>query len=123
MRVSREGNKIILTRVEGEKRVSDESNLYYRLRNYLRNKGEDVIKKEMSKDGHLVSDGVYYVRSRRPGRPGSYYIYDPRYALRDAAQEFNEGKVELQITPAEQGASGESVQPRLRDVLDWLPSD
>lgn len=59
--------------------------------------GEDVIKKEMSKDGHMVSDHVYYVRSRKVGRPGAYAIYDANYAVRNAAEDFNNGAVNLVV--------------------------
>ena len=125
MRLVRHGNRILITRDQGDKRVKDESDLLYRLRNFLIANGEDVIKREMSKDGHLVSDGVYYIRSRHHGRPGTYYIYDPNYAVRDLAQEYNDtGVVDLAIYPAMEGQVDEDLRPRLlRDVLHWLPSD
>lgn len=87
-----------MTREPGEKRVRNESDFFYRLRNKLISQGEDVIKKEMSKDGHLVSDGIFYVRSRHPGRKGTYGIYDASYALRDVSEIFNkEGSVRLSV--------------------------
>ena len=88
-----------LIREEGDRRMKSESDLFYRLRNVLRRRGEDVIKKEMSKDGHMVSDGIYYVRSRNVRRPDAYAIYDSNYAVRDSAEEFNrEGEVTLDMT-------------------------
>jgi hypothetical protein len=48
----------------------------------------DVIKKLMSADGHMVSDGVYYVRERKPG----LMFWDGSYAIRDLAKEFNAGR-------------------------------
>jgi hypothetical protein len=97
MRLIRHGYYLTLEREPGEARISNESNLFYKLRNVLRRVGEDVIKKEMAKDGHMVSEHVFYVRSRAIGRPGSYAIYDEHYAVRDAAKEFNEGSVTLSI--------------------------
>lgn len=97
MKVSKSGNRVTVTRQPGDQHVSNESNFWYKLRNVLRKMGEDVIKKEMSKDGHMVSDHVFYVRTRKIGRSGSWGIYDSNYALRDAAKEYNEGKVDLTL--------------------------
>jgi hypothetical protein len=96
MEMTKSGNRVTVTRTEGDQRVRNESDFWYKLRNLLKKSGEDVIKKEMSKDGHLVSDGIYYVRSRHAGRPGTYGIYDSSYALRDVSEVFNkEGSVTL----------------------------
>lgn len=98
MKVSREGNTIIVTAQRGDKPPKDESHFWYKLRNAFRAKGEDVIKKEMWKDGHLVSDHVFYVRTRKIGRPGAWGVYDNRYALRDVAADYrNEGQVRLLV--------------------------
>jgi hypothetical protein len=94
MEITKSGNRVTVTRTKNDTRAKNESDFWYKLRNLLRKAGEDVIKKEMSKDGHMVSDGIYYVRSRHPGRPGTYGIYDSSYALRDVSEVFNkEGSV------------------------------
>ena len=98
MRVTKTGNRVTVTRDPGDPRVSNESNFWYKLRNTLKKMGEDVIKKEMSKDGHMVSDHVFYVRTRKFGREGAWGIYDSSYALRDAAKEYNEkGQISLSL--------------------------
>lgn len=102
MKVAKHGNRVTLKRERDEPRVKNESDLWFRLRNTLVERGEDIIKKEMSKDGHMISDNVFYVRTRKLGRPGSYGIYDPYYATRDAAKAFNQGSVELNIWNAEE---------------------
>lgn len=98
MKMTKSQGNVTLTREPGDRRFKNDSDLFYKLRNLLRAEGEDVIKKEMSKDGHMVSDHVFYVRSRNPGRPGTYGIYDPRYQLRSVAEDFNkEGSVTLTV--------------------------
>lgn len=98
MKMTKSESSVTLTREPKERALKNESDLFYKLRNLLRAEGEDVIKKEMSKDGHLVSDGIFYVRSRHPGRPGTYGIYDPRYQLRSVAEDFNKnGTVTLSV--------------------------
>lgn len=98
MKVKREGGHVVLTREKGDQNPKDESHLFYLIRNQLRKEGEDVIKKEMSKDGHMISDNVFYVRSRKPKSAGSYAIYDSRYALRDSAEEYRKnGTVTLSL--------------------------
>lgn len=89
---------VTLRRQPGEPAVKNESGLFHRLRNTLQELGEDVIKKEMGKDGHLVSDKVYYVRSRKTTSPGAYALLDDQYALRNSASEYNRnGNVTLSI--------------------------
>ena len=98
MEIIRSGNRVTVKRTSGDGRVRSESDFWYKLRNLLKKSGEDVIKKEMSKDGHMVSDNVFYVRSRNPGRPGSYAMYDDRYQLRSVAEDFNKnGEVKLML--------------------------
>lgn len=102
MRLTKKGGWVTLTRESGERRAKNESDLFYRLRNVLKKEGEDVIKKEMSKDGHMVSDHVFYVRTRKIDGPGAYAIYDNYYATRDAAEEFNNGSVTLRMASMEE---------------------
>lgn len=98
MKVEPKKGSVTITREKGDPRVKNESDLWYKIRNVLRKQGEDVIKKEMSKDGHMVSDGIFYVRSRKAGK-GSFMIYDDRYQVRDSAEDYNkEGTVTLSLT-------------------------
>ncbi len=98
MKVEPKKGSVTITKGKGDPRVKNESDLWYKIRNVLRKQGEDVIKKEMSKDGHMVSDGIFYVRSRKPGK-GSFMIYDDRYQVRDSAEDYNrEGTVTLSLT-------------------------
>ena len=93
MEIERKGSRVTVTKTKGDPRVKNESALWYAIRNLLRKAGEDVIKKEMSKDGHMVSDGIFYVRSRKAGE-NSFMIYDHRYQVRDSAEDYNkEGAV------------------------------
>jgi len=101
MRLTKKGGTVTLTREKDEPRVKNESDLFYRLRNVLKAKGEDVIKKEMSKDGHMISDDVFYVRTRKVNVKGAYGIYDPYYATRDAAAEYNKGAVTFNVASFE----------------------
>ena len=54
--------------------------------------GYDMIKKLAYKDGHLVSDTMYYLRERK----NKFYIYDPEHSIRFAYQDYNNGKLILE---------------------------
>lgn len=90
MLITYEGSTVVITREKGERCTRSESDLFYRLRNVLRNQGKDVIKKSPGKDGHLTS-APYYIRERK----WKWCIFDQYYALRDASKDFNSGRVEL----------------------------
>jgi hypothetical protein len=78
-------------------RIRNESDFYHKLRKLLRKMDFDVIKKLGYKDGHLIDEHIYIVRSRHLNRNG-FVIYDDRYALRLVHEDFNtEGKVQLTI--------------------------
>jgi len=51
-----------------------------------------MIKKLAYKDGHLVSDTMYYLRERK----NKFYIYDPEHSIRFAYQDYNNGKLILE---------------------------
>lgn len=87
-----QGRKIIVLREEGEPRYRSESAFWYALRSALRAQGKDVIKKRMTDDGHMVSEGVYYVRERK--QPG-LMIWDDSYQIRAVHHDFNTGQVTL----------------------------
>ncbi len=98
MKLLRSKNHVKLIREKGDRALKSDSDLFYQLRNLLRAEGEDVIKKEMAKDGHLISDGIFYVRSRKVGQPESFAIWDDLYQTRSSREDFNkEGEVELAI--------------------------
>ena len=81
-----------VVRTAKDKYIGSESAFWHALKALLRSSGEDVIKKLMSKDGHMVSDGIYYVRSRNMTRTGAFAIWDDQYAVRNVAKDFNSGK-------------------------------
>lgn len=101
--------------------VKDESDLFFRLKKTLQALGEDVIKKLMYKDGHMVSDYDYYVRSRNAKEVGSYGIYNPSSSIRDGAEVYNrEGSV---ILTAFALGDWDPDLRRVKDrgVMDWWP--
>ncbi len=113
MRLLRSQNRVKLIRESGDRALRNESDLFYQLRNLLLAEGEDVIKKEMAKDGHMVSDGIYYVRSRKIGRPGAFAIWDANYQIRDSREDFNsEGEVTLVLESMEKRGSRKDWDPR-----------
>jgi hypothetical protein len=75
-----------VTREAGDRPLRNESHLMYRIKECLKAQGYDVIKKAMAKEGHLVSEHVYYVRSRQYKKADAFAIYDELYATRDACQ-------------------------------------
>jgi hypothetical protein len=88
--------KCTITKEAGDEKFYSESVLLYHVKNILNKDGHDLIKKVMSKDGHMVGGDTYpyYLRDRK----SKYCIYDPNYCLRSIAEDFNErGVVELEI--------------------------
>jgi hypothetical protein len=85
-----------ITKEPSDGKFYSESVLLYHVKNILNDRGHDLIKKVMSKDGHLVGGDTYpyYLRDRK----GNWCIYDPDYCLRNIAERFNErGEVKLEI--------------------------
>lgn len=78
-----------LEKTEGEKRYKNESAFWYALKKLLIDAGYDVIKKLMFKDGHMVDDHIYYIRSRNIKKKDSFMIHDSAYAIRDVAEDWN----------------------------------
>lgn len=92
MQVTALGNWVTVSADVAEKRIPSESAFWYALKKKLQSLGHDAIKKLMSKDHHLVSDGIYYVRHRK----GKWMIHDGNYALRLVHEEYNKtGQVRL----------------------------
>ena len=79
--------------VTGEEKFKTESAFWYALKKKLQEMGHDVIKRLMVRDGHLVSEGIYYIRERS----WKWCIWDSAYALRFLHKQFNEqGSICLQ---------------------------
>lgn len=74
----------------GIRNSAGESRLLYYVKNWLNERGFDLIKKRAAKDGHLVTDTQQYIRSRnsKAGTP-HVYILNPRYAIRGAENPWN----------------------------------
>ena len=85
MKVELRKNELHASKSQGDKPISGESQLLHRIKVELRRQGHDVIKKEMVKDGHMVSEGVYYLRQRR----GKWAVWNSGYAVYDASQDYN----------------------------------
>ncbi len=78
-----------------------ESAFWHAVKKALRCKGQDVIKKEMVKDGHMVSEHVFYVRSRKVNAPRAIMVWDPNYAIRNVAKDLREsGSVTVRVERA-----------------------
>lgn len=88
----------------GNRKFKNESAFWYELKKTLMaekreffNCGPaDLVKKVMSKDGHMVGGDTYpfYLRDRKH----RFCIYDPRYAERDLAEDlYKKGAVYLTI--------------------------
>lgn len=86
----------VITRTD-KRNFHSESVFLYHVKNELIRQGHDVIKKRMHKDGHLVSDTQQYIRSRHFTKPGSFCIFSGFYAIRGANEDYNAGKVVLEM--------------------------
>lgn len=84
-------------RTPGEPSVKSESAFWYKLKQHLNDcYGTDLIKRIMSKDGHLVGGDnyPYYLRDRK----WNYCIHDPDYCFRELHKTYNSGeRVRLSI--------------------------
>lgn len=78
-----------LEKTEGGKRFKSESAFWYHLKKLLIDAGYDVIKKLMYKDGHMVDDHIYYVRTRNFKKKESFAVHDSAYAVRNLAEDWN----------------------------------
>jgi hypothetical protein len=107
MKVEMREHSCIVTREEGDKRISGgernaagESQLLHQVKQELIAKGYDLIKKRMWKDGHLVDDLQQYLRTRKAsGDPAKdVYIYNGHWAIEGADSTYNElGSVALTV--------------------------
>jgi hypothetical protein len=76
-----------------------ESRLLYHVQKTLNQRGYDLIKKRMWRDGHMVgTEYSQYLRSRDPKSVPSLCVYHANHAIEIAAELFNEiGVVELAV--------------------------
>jgi hypothetical protein len=77
-----------------------ESRLLHHLKVILNKRGYDLIKKRMTKDGHLVDSMQQYLRTRKPsGDPNKdLYIYNSMWAIQGADEDFRRrGSVSLRV--------------------------
>lgn len=85
MKVEFKKHELIARKSVGDKPIRGESQLLHRIKVELLRQGHDVIKKEMVKDGHMVSEGVYYLRQRR----GKWSVWNSGYQIYDASEDYN----------------------------------
>ena len=105
MKVEIDGDKCVVTREQGDPKFRDgmwgdgESWLLYRVKQVLKAQGHDLVKKRMSKDGHMVDDRQQYLRTRSPKSPEPHiYVLNGSWAIEGADKEFNrDGRVELMV--------------------------
>ena len=96
MKVEITGNKLKVER-NGGKKIYSESTLLHHIKLALIERGFDMIKKRMWKDGHLVDDTQHYIRSRNLKKPG-FAIWDTSYAIRFSYEPYNQdGEVALSV--------------------------
>ena len=92
---------VTIWREKGEPRVKDESQMLHRLKLILNERGHDLIKKIMHKDGHLVDGLQHYLRARKQNnlkRGRIWAIHDPNYSIYDSARWYNQwGRVTLTV--------------------------
>lgn len=83
--------KLFITPDNPKEQYYGESAFYYALKKKLIEMGYDVIKKLMWKDGHMVDDNQYYIRSRsRRVDKNSLMIVYPLHATFLLNREFND---------------------------------
>ena len=81
---------------------SAESQLWGWIRDALRARGHDVVRRRMQSDGHMYGDErLPYIRDRR----WAFFVYDGHYAVRSIVDDFAGGGVRLMVQ--RNGAVGE----------------
>jgi len=84
----------IVDRGDGRK-IYVESLLMHHIKKELIKQGHDVIKKLMWKDGHMMSDLQYYLRSRKIKSNDAFMLYDGKWMIRKTQDDYNNGRLEL----------------------------
>jgi hypothetical protein len=97
-------NSLTLTREPGDPKFygvrngAGESALLHYLKKALNAAGNDVVKRRMWKDGHMVDEMQQYLRTRSPKSPGAHVmIWNGSWALHGANEEWNAGQVTLEV--------------------------
>jgi len=83
----------MVIREKKDPKIYSESLLFHKIKKILQAKGYDCIKKPMSKDGHLVSDHVYYVRDRK----WAWCLWDGNHQIKLAYADYNSGELTLRL--------------------------
>jgi len=104
MKIVFNGNVCIVTREPTDPRfygivgAKGESRFLYHLKNYLNNRGYDLIKKRMYKDGHMVDDLQQYLRTRSKKSKFPYIcLYNNHWAINGLDEDFNKGEAVLSV--------------------------
>ena len=93
-------------------KIYKESQFWYELKKLLQKNGYDVIKKLMTKDGHMVSEGIYYLRSRKLKAQGATMIWDANYQIRFTCEPYNQnGEVTLSVEGADDETQPTKANP------------
>lgn len=104
MKLKIDSHTITLYREDGDPKfygvtnAAGESGLLHYLKNELNSRGFHLIKKRMWKDGHMVDEMQQYLRTdkARPDVP-NVFIWNGSWAIRGAEQDWNEGRVTLEM--------------------------
>lgn len=96
---------LLVEREEGDPKfygvvnAAGESRLLYHVKKTLNERGYDLIKKRMWKDGHLVDDRQQYLRTRSHTSDTPHiYIWNDRWMIVGAEEDYNEkGKTRLHV--------------------------
>lgn len=85
---------------EGDKKQYTDSAYFHHIKKALneQNPKNNVIKKRMYKDGHMVSDDQQYIRTRNLKSPESFCVFWNRHAIAPFYKELNDnGEVVLSV--------------------------
>ena len=83
MKIEHKGENLYIYR-DGEPKIYSESLLYYKVKQALNEMGEDLIKKEPYKDGHMTR-APYYLRDRK----GKYAYFDRPFCFDYFVRNYN----------------------------------
>lgn len=88
------GPRISVYRGFGGRQVVDPSSTFWKhVQRELAALGYDFVKKRMAKDGHMMSDEQIYLRERKVTNGRQLALWDGSYALRNAVEDYNMGRV------------------------------
>jgi uncharacterized protein (UPF0297 family) len=86
MNIEIKNNTVTVKRINDKEKFYSESQLLYEIKNELNNKGYNVIKKLMWKDGHLMGDNyTHYIRERN----WKFAIFDGDWQIRLLHEDYN----------------------------------